>query len=224
MRGILAFVIMHLAARRSVLVHCWAGKHRSGVFGVLLVALIRGINWAHAEKTYFETRPLPQAWDQSKVQRLAQKHGMPAFLEELRSDGFCDTELNSIRNLRAKKRPPSVKKAARSGVVEKAADIELPEEQTMYGQLRLLVVKMKAEEAAPPKPSSCVPKQTAYSGVVEKAAPKPSSLPRVPEKAAPSSGVPGQARGRYSFMQRPTQYITAGATVGIPGAVIPPHA
>ena len=221
MRGILAFVIMHLAARRSVLVHCWAGKHRSGVFGVLLIALIRGINWAHAEKMYFETRPLPQAWDQSKVQKLGRKHGMPAFLEELRSDGFCDTELSSVRSsiLQPKKRP-SVKKAARSGVPEKAADIDLPEDQTMFGRLRLHVAKMKVEEAkACPKPSSCDPQKAAHFGVPEKAVPKPSSLS--------SSGVPGQARCRYSFMQRPTQYITAGATVGIQrlqGAFIPPHA
>ena len=42
----------------------------SGVFGVLLIALIQGINGSEAEQRYFRARPLEQEWDQRKVQKL----------------------------------------------------------------------------------------------------------------------------------------------------------
>ena len=49
MRQIVFFVITHLVAKHAVLLHCWAGKHRSGVFGVLLIALVQRVTWTEAE-------------------------------------------------------------------------------------------------------------------------------------------------------------------------------
>ena len=42
MRAILLFVILHLAAGRDALLHCWAGKHRSGVCSVFCWLLCFG--------------------------------------------------------------------------------------------------------------------------------------------------------------------------------------
>ena len=89
MRQILSFVIKHLFVKHAVLLHCWAGKHRSGVFGVLLIALIQRISWTEAENWYFRERPLPDSWDQRRVQGLNVRHRLSALLEELRSEAFC---------------------------------------------------------------------------------------------------------------------------------------
>jgi len=97
MRRILDFVITHLVAKHAVLLHCWAGKHRSGVFGVLLIALIQRISWTEAENWYFRERPLPDSWDQQRVQGLHVRHGLSAFLEELRSEAFCQEMLEILR-------------------------------------------------------------------------------------------------------------------------------
>ena len=97
MRSILAFVITHLAAGRAVLLHCHAGKHRSGCFGVLVIALIQGRGLDEAAKSYFRERPLPGEWDQKKVHSIAERHRLREFLEELVTEGFCEQMLTDLR-------------------------------------------------------------------------------------------------------------------------------
>ena len=119
MRAILLFVILHLAAGRDALLHCWAGKHRSGVFGVLLVALLRGCSWEEAELFYFKWRPLDEAWDQQKVQRLARRHHMAAFLDELRTEGFCQDVLRNMQSVPEPKVRPQCSSSSSSPVHKK---------------------------------------------------------------------------------------------------------
>ena len=181
MRSVMHWVLIHLAAGHSVLLHCWAGKHRSGVFGVLLIALLQGIKWSKALEWYFRTRPLPQGWDQSKVRRLGQRHNMEALLETLRSEGFCHELLRVMPRPTAqtKKRPTaqpvlSSSSLSSSGVPENAPGVLSKASTTLSssGVLRKPPLEKKgpalnswpkAKAFAPPKRIG-IPPQNKFQG------------------------------------------------------------
>ena len=52
----MSLIVDFLKDDRVVLLHCKAGKHRSGFEGAMTLALMRDLTWDQAKKIMFETR------------------------------------------------------------------------------------------------------------------------------------------------------------------------
>ena len=126
MYSMLRFVIFALHDGKSVLLHCWQGKHRSGVVCILVLALLTGWSWDEAERFYLQQRGLTRSYDTYKVHDIGRnQHDMPGFLGRLRREGFLADHIARIRRGRdpipypiaaPKVKPPRAGVAAGSGV------------------------------------------------------------------------------------------------------------
>ncbi len=79
----------------SVLIHCRAGKHRSGAFASLLLALILGKDMEGAMDMYFGERGLAQA-GRARCRSACVYLGLQGFVDKLLTDEFCLHERRAI--------------------------------------------------------------------------------------------------------------------------------
>ena len=184
MRAILSFAIEYLCRGQSVLVHCWAGKHRSGIFAITLIALIKGWTWEEASRHYFGARPLRDRWDQNKVWSLCQKNGLVLFLAELVHEGFCADMLQGLRLAGVRQKAcPAIRRS--SGVLAKARP-----RQPSHPPPR-------QSSNSPPPPSSSSSSSSSEVVLLDSPSPlnderlqciglRPKACPAIPKSSAPS--------------------------------------
>ena len=91
------FVLQGLGeANSNTLLHCKSGRHRSGSFGSLVLALVEGTSFKQAMEKYFEVRQLTQHQDQNIVKTLAHRLDLQSVLESLRSKKVVHSVLVSM--------------------------------------------------------------------------------------------------------------------------------
>ena len=73
-----------LVATGTVLVHCRQGKHRSGAFASVVLAVLLDLPLDEAVKMYFQNRPLPLNRDQNIVWKIINNRGIREWLDGFR--------------------------------------------------------------------------------------------------------------------------------------------
>ena len=91
-------VLAALMFGESALLHCRQGKHRSGAFCVLILALLRGTEIASALAFYWSRRPDLEARDWRKVENILVQKNYQRLLVMMRKEAWCDKALNNILN------------------------------------------------------------------------------------------------------------------------------
>ena len=73
-----------LVATGTVLVHCRQGKHRSGAFASVVLAMFLDLPLDEAVEMYFQNRPLPLNRDQNIVWKIINNRGIREWLDGFR--------------------------------------------------------------------------------------------------------------------------------------------
>ena len=91
-------VLAALMFGENVLLHCRQGKHRSGVFCVLILALLLGSDIDAALEFYFSKWWDLQVSDWRRVNNILESKNYKRLLEMLRRQSWHDKALNNILN------------------------------------------------------------------------------------------------------------------------------
>ena len=92
-------VLKNLCRGNKVLLHCKRGKHRSGAFAALIIALVLGISMEDALPCYFHHRGLSETHDQMRCRDAAEKSGLEDFLERFRAQRELPGCMDSVEAL-----------------------------------------------------------------------------------------------------------------------------
>ena len=82
---------------RAALLHCFAGKHRSGAVAVLFIMLLEDVTVEEAQRLYFERRPLPGAHDQWRVRNICKQMNGPGTGSGSSTSRFAGQPYNSSK-------------------------------------------------------------------------------------------------------------------------------
>ena len=108
------FCLTASAESNDVLAHCLSGRHRSGAFASLIVALLNGTSYNDGLDTYFEKRQLLSQRDVDKVRGIAEKLGLCILVESIRSE--YSELISKTVTPRPSSAPPPYPPAGSSGV------------------------------------------------------------------------------------------------------------
>jgi len=89
----MSLILRFLKDGQVVLLHCKAGKHRSGFEGALTLALIRDLTWDNARQTLFETRGFYECRDKQIITDMGKQLQAQDFIRKFR----CTREWGEVR-------------------------------------------------------------------------------------------------------------------------------
>ena len=195
--GCLQSILEALREGRPVLCHCRVGKHRSGAFAALAIALISDMKYTQALNQYFRYRPLT-ASDRQRCASINDQHDFEAILTAARDNPKNAALIGAIfdeqfgagsspgsGDLRAPQTPPQgpTDSSPGSGVVKLEAPQTPPQgpSEEQRRQLR----RRRFGLPSPPLPSS-EPRPRTRSPLRPKPPQKPPPWP--PQRSAPPSG------------------------------------
>ena len=175
--------LIALIAGGKALVHCRQGKHRSGTFASVVLAVLLDLSLDDAVEMYFRERPLVLKRDQAIVWKIIAKRGIREWLDGFRAQFDTSRLMEEANSKKRQKNSEALKLPARKRPKQQGSEVPTSSEVP-----KLLPLQAKSAPALPPASSSGVPRRAASS-----ATPSSSEVPpwRAASSATPSSsGVP----------------------------------
>ena len=83
-RHAMSLILNFLKEGRVVLLHCKAGKHRSGFVGAVTLAVLRNLTWDQARDILFETRGFYTCFDKQIIAQMGHDLDTQGFIQDFR--------------------------------------------------------------------------------------------------------------------------------------------
>ena len=183
-------VLAALMFGENVLLHCRQGKHRSGAFCCLMMALLMGSSMSSAVDFYFSKRPDLHQHDRRIVDKIVHKKGLEWLLEKIRQQSWCEKALGNVlnrlwahrvQNVPMPKRMPTSARSAASSVQQ---PLLAPTAKPMPKRVVLVPPLPKRVELVPPRRAALGPQHSASS-----VAPRMRTPSRSPRRSTSSSAA-----------------------------------